>query len=1010
MNKPVTIIILTWNGIEYTKKCLETLHNNLDYEPVEVVVVDNNSTDGTIEYLAGISWIKTILNKENMGFVRANNSAIEMAAPDSDIILLNNDIEIYDPKWIDKFQSTAYSDEKIGIAGCRIRRPNGMLQHAGTYMPDFTFWGQQIGGGEKDINQYNSDKDVEGVVFACVYIKSTVIEKIGKLSEDYLSYFEDTDYCLAAKQAGFRVVNCGSLTILHHEHVSTTINKINHSNLFLNSQKVFKKKWMPYLKKRLDRDICWHSTFNRPFGYGMISRSLAVSLEDSEIGVSYRYLYGPGTVFPVEEEPSNEDYRINIIRKRKQVNDAPQIIFGQGDAFDTVRKGYRVGFTMLETTGVPKQWVKQINRVDEVWTPSPFNAWTFQRSGVKKPICVMPLGVDTNYFNPRITGYPLNDQFTFLSIFEWGERKAPEILLKAFNQAFNVTDPVILICKFTNHDPTVDVNAQIESMNLDPEGGRVVFSVNQNVPYYQLGQLYNSADCFVLPTRGEGWGMPLLEAMACGLPVIAPFWSAQQFFMTDANSYPLQVEKLVHAEAKCPYYKGFKWVEPDTGHLKRLFRYVYENPDEAKKKGGQAAADVREKWSFELCGKRMRERIETIETERKEKGVAVSGIRYPGQSSRPLIGFDISRAIGEQVTGVGRAGLNLLKGLSRITGDENPYRYLLLPGLGDFVHPEYMKRFFAESIDDERFTLYRGPLPAFCDADHYVPGLNLVHSTAYMKPDTYGIPLIVTVHDLTFVTHSQFHTKETIRFCEKNMELAINSGCHFFADSKNTKNDMKRIYGIDAERISVIYIPIDTDTFYPHLKEAQLNIRKRYDLPERFFLYVGSLEPRKNIQSVLKSMQRYNGSEPLVVIGASGWKNSDLKDAFEECQNNVRLMGYIPQEDLPVFYSSALATVYPSLYEGFGLPVLESMACGTPVITSNNSSIPEVAGDACMLLDDPKNIDAISKWMGRLSEDENLRSHLSVKGIEQAKEFSLEKCALSAIREYGKMIESNRFF
>src|SRR5438270_3924320 len=157
---------------------------------------------------------------------------------------------------------------------------------------------------------------------------------------------------------------------------------------------------------------------------------------------------------------------------------------------------------MLVTTGVPEEWVRQCNLMDEVWVPSPFNAATFRRSGVTRPVRVMPLGlIDTNYFHPEISAYPLNGTFTFLSVFEWGERKAPEVLLRAFNKAFRRTEPVVLICKFSNSDPGVVPQQIVASLGLDPDGGRVLFSENERVPFYQIPQLYRSADCFVLPTR-----------------------------------------------------------------------------------------------------------------------------------------------------------------------------------------------------------------------------------------------------------------------------------------------------------------------------------------------------------------------------------------------------------------------------------------------------------------------------------------------------------------------------
>ena len=278
--------------------------------------------------------------------------------------------------------------------------------------------------------------------------------------------------------------------------------------------------------------------------------------------------------------------------------------------------------------------------------------------------------------------------------------------------------------------------------------------------------------------------------------------------------------------------------------------------------------------------------------------------------------------------------------------------------------------------------------------------LDLVHSTAYMKPETYGIPLIVTVHDVTFITHPQFHTQENIRFCNTNIEKAIKSDCHFFADSESTKNDIMRIYGVESYRISVIYIPIDLEKFRQYSTCEHLHLKQKYDLPERFFLYVGSLEPRKNVQSVLKAIQNYTGSEPMVIIGASGWKNSGLKQLIDENHDKVRMMGYVTQEELPIFYSMALATIYPSLYEGFGLPVLESMACGTPVITSDNSSIPEIAGNAGVLLDNPTDPSTILEAMREIAEDNALRNRLSAEGLNQAKKFSPETCARRAVEVY----------
>ena len=169
-----------------------------------MIVADNGSTDGTLEYLRSRTDVETIVNGSNLGFSKGNNRAISASDPQSDIILLNNDTELHQPDWITRLQVSAYKSPDIGVVGCRLARPNGVLQHAGTYIPIDTFWGQQSGGGEKDVNQYNDDRDVEGVVFACVYIKREALNEIGLLDEEYFSYFEDTDYCFRALAKGYR--------------------------------------------------------------------------------------------------------------------------------------------------------------------------------------------------------------------------------------------------------------------------------------------------------------------------------------------------------------------------------------------------------------------------------------------------------------------------------------------------------------------------------------------------------------------------------------------------------------------------------------------------------------------------------------------------------------------------------------------------------------------------------------------------------------------------------------
>jgi GT2 family glycosyltransferase len=622
---PVTIIILTWNGLEYTKRCLDTLGSNTDHPAYHVVVVDNGSTDGTGEYLQTLGWLSVIRNNSNLGFARANNLAIQEVAPDRDIVLLNNDIEIHQSDWLARMQTAAYGAADIGVVGCRLVRPEGMLQHAGAYMPLETFWGQQIGGGENDINQYNDDREVESVVFACVYLKREVLERVGLLDEDYFCYFEDTDYCFRALACGYRTLCCGGVTLVHHENVSTKVNGTTHSSLFRKGQQTFRARWEKKLRRdRYNREIGWHSILNFPTGYAISSRAMVTALDRQGVYVSYRYLCGPGTGFPHREPEDSGSHIIDLIRSRKLTPGVPQVVYGWGDMLHANFGAYRVGYTMLETDRIPGDWVRQANAMDEIWSPSAFNAETFRASGIEKPIYVIPLGVDPDYFNPRISRSPLAGVYTFLSVFEWGERKAPELLLRAFNEEFRAEEPAILLAKVINVDPDLDVQREVANLGLSSSGGRIHLSLNQLVPAYQLGVLYRSADCLVLTTRGEGWAMPVIEAMACGIPVIATNWGAHCDYMTMENAYPLRIERLVPARAKCPYYTGFRWAEPSYSDLRRLLRHVYENQAEARSKGELASKEVRENWTWDHAARKIIARLDSIHHASAEKDIGVN--------------------------------------------------------------------------------------------------------------------------------------------------------------------------------------------------------------------------------------------------------------------------------------------------------------------------------------------------------------------------------------------------
>ena len=266
-----------------------------------------------------------------------------------------------------------------------------------------------------------------------------------------------------------------------------------------------------------------------------------------------------------QEDDPTEDFLLDDIMKRAIRPDVTQVALCQADSFFPVAGKHTVGWTMLEVTGLPPAWVAGCNSMDEVWVPASFNVDTFRNSGVTAPIHVMPLGVDVDYIHPEITGYRPSTRFTFLSVFEWGERKAPEVLLRAFAEEFKDSEDVLLLLAVTNRDPHVDVHQQISDLDLPP-GAPVVVMLNPKFTAHQMGS------CTARPTPSCSPPGARAGACRCSRPWPARCppsppgvgLSGPADSLHEGVGFPLEPLRLVPAEARCPYYEGFDWADPDV--------------------------------------------------------------------------------------------------------------------------------------------------------------------------------------------------------------------------------------------------------------------------------------------------------------------------------------------------------------------------------------------------------------------------------------------------------------
>jgi len=284
-------------------------------------------------------------------------------------------------------------------------------------------------------------------------------------------------------------------------------------------------------------------------------------------------------------------------------------------------------------------------------------------------------------------------------------------------------------------------------------------------------------------------------------------------------------------------------------------------------------------------------------------------------------------------------------------------------------------------------------------------GIDVYHGPAFAAPLLKTCRQVVTVHDTTFRLTPKEHALRRRLYLGLMVPAMVRRCDRMIAVSNSTKADVLDLEGAREEKIEVVPLGVD-ERFAPmHCKKQLENVRKKYGLPDRFILFVGVIEPRKNLERLVEAYVASSVYHEfgLVLAGSLGWGYSNLLDKVNRVgiKERIHMPGYVADADLPTLYSAASAFVYPSLYEGFGLPVLEAMACGTPVITSCVSSLPEVAGRAAVLID-PQNTSEIASALCRVLSDRTFAGELSALGRERAKLFNWEQTARESLAVYER--------
>ncbi len=284
--------------------------------------------------------------------------------------------------------------------------------------------------------------------------------------------------------------------------------------------------------------------------------------------------------------------------------------------------------------------------------------------------------------------------------------------------------------------------------------------------------------------------------------------------------------------------------------------------------------------------------------------------------------------------------------------------------------------------------------------------LDVIHAPVNVTPVVSGAPRVVTIHDLAFHLYPEQYPGAKQRYLRAMTRISVRRATRVIAVSDATRNDIIRLYGCDPARVTTV--PNGVGPEFAPLPEAQVAaFRRERGLPDPFILFLGTLQPRKNLETLLRAYARVAAESGwgLVVVGATGWSYEPIFATAEALglADSVVFAGFAEPDELPLWYNAAGMLVYPSVYEGFGLPALEAMACGTPVIAANNSSLPEVVGEAGLLVG-ARDVEALAHAIATLARDPELRIELSRRGRQRASGFSWRTTAQRTLNVYHNAV------
>ena len=373
--------------------------------------------------------------------------------------------------------------------------------------------------------------------------------------------------------------------------------------------------------------------------------------------------------------------------------------------------------------------------------------------------------------------------------------------------------------------------------------------------------------------------------------------------------------------------------------------------------------------------------------------------------SRPLIAIDAS-ATPAQPAGAGRYTLSLIRALAQRDRDHAYVVYARAPSLSELqdLGPSFELVNLGPMSRARRYLWEQTGLPL----DLRRRRVALLHSPHHTTPFISPCPRIVTIHDVTFFLIPERYPLTRRLFFQAATYVSAKRAHAIIVPSESAATDLRTVLHPPAPRVHITYEGVDPSFRPLDRKESARQARERYGLPAGYLLSLGTLEPGKNRSTLVRALrQLVDGGRDvnLAIVGQKGWGDGRELDDVRALglQERVHFTGYVPHVDLPLLYNAASAFVFPSLHEGFGLPALEALACGTPVVTSDRSALPEVAGGAALLVD-PEDAAAIATAVARILDEPHLAARLRQAGIERAAAFTWGACAEATLNVYRHVL------